>query len=769
MQSEDRRNEAQDRRVECLPIQQGSEVNQLACYGYQDVQTESLLRQISMLKADKRKLQLELENAERRHETNIDDMKAEMANTQQQLSEIRREHTRVVQQLKDNEHYQISEKNWSIQAMEEKIKSHEQRAASLECQLGEKGHELVAVTEENKEFRIRLEKIYQERSRWQEEMMAESRNQNNLAGELEESQRLLAQSEVERIQLRSQYVNVGEKFERLMEVEEKENTETMQKLIEKFEEQKERAERYRKKCEKLGSSETKIESELRSSLTSIQNKDDEIEKLNRRLKQEEEKRKLLSTEMLEAKQKTVHEQSAFLEKANSMIPLTSHKQIINEQCKQHAKTLKEIESQNLKLKSELADAEQKRKAGAKDAKELAAKCIEDTQWQRDKAMQIRDQSEEECAAMQKAMRESNEAKKTLASSLEEAHLNIMKLRKLVEEEKSKTRKAEESVINLQSDVKSTEETLEAKKKELDEQAHWAEEFESSFGKQLRSAEEEVDRLIERCHELEVKDESQQIECAEQRKQTEELRKKIDLMETDKHRLTQRLTLEQHHARRSNGYLDQLHEVIRPNIDALRKENTALKETVRHEFEYLFTLWNSNIMEKWQRLVSQHTKTEETKSTLRSKYEDAMRKNSNLSMENATTQSELKSLEMRTDQLLSEKDSLKRYSDSQEENMNLVISNMERMMLSVGEKSNLHDSLGAGNFSDMLNNARRSFNDAVTERLKREKNHARESERMAWEKKYKLLKDDMTATQEETEDAVHRLQSMLEPQVSPRVI
>lgn len=730
--------------------------------GDREFQVESLLRQVTMLKADKRKLAQDLENLDRRTEMGTRELKAELTHSQQQLAETRREHTRVVQQLKDNERYSVSEKEWSMRSLEEKIKFQEERALGLEDQLAEKSQELVILAEENREFRHRLERLYQERTKWQEEIMAHSRAQNNVAGELEESQRLLAQSEVERIQLRTQYLSVGEKFERLMDVEEKENGETVRQLVEKLRDQKERSERYRKKCDRLSSDGLKKQNELRSSMTTLQDKDEEIERLSQRLKQESDKQKSVRSEMLELQQKSFQEQAACLERTNAMIPLASHHQIVDEQARQNALTLQEEHTQVLRLRRALEDTEKRRVKDLEDASCRATKDIEDVERQRDESVLLGTQAEEECVNLQKAIQESAESKKTLAVSLEEAHKNMTKLRQLLAEENDRTLKSEQMLEEVRSELTGTHEMLEAKEKEMEQQARWAEDFEATFGKQLRSAEEEVDRLIDRCRDLENKEEIH-------KNRFEELQKRFDALDVEKQRLSQRLTLEQHHAKRTTECFNQLHSITRTQIDGLRKDKQMLRDAVRLEFDHMMSLWSGNVMDKWQRLCSQHSRSEQTKGELRSKLEEAVRKSSNLAMDNATVQSEFKSLQMRLDQVIGEKDMIKRYSDSQEEHMQLLITNMERMMMSVGEKSDLHASVGAENFSDVVHAARRSFNDAVSSRVEREKEEAREHERDSWEKKFNVLRCDMAASQEENEEEVSRLQNLLVPAVSPRAI
>eukprot|EP00397_Hematodinium_sp_SG-2012_P014384 GEMP01014623.1.p1 GENE.GEMP01014623.1~~GEMP01014623.1.p1 ORF type:complete len:735 (+),score=161.63 GEMP01014623.1:95-2299(+) len=597
--------------------------------GDKDKQLDAVLSQVAILKTAKKHLTQDLENVEKQSETNLREMKNELAHVQQQLADTRREHTRVLQQLKDNERYSMSEKEWSMRSMEEKFKYQDNRAISLEEQLADKNQELIVLTEENREFRQRLERLYHERAKWQEEMMAQSRTQKNIAGELDEAQRLLAQSEVERIQLRSQYVNVGEKFERLMDVEERENSDTVRQLVEKLKEQKERSERYKKKCDRLSAEGTTRQSELRTFITRIEDKDEEIERLTQRVNQETEKQRLVRSEMLEMQQKSFREQAECLEKTTSMFPIASHHQILDEQCQQHALALQEQQAQVQKLRNDLEVAEKKRVKELHDAISRTNKSVEDAERQRDDSIKVGIRSEDECTVLRKALeqcdhtvRESTDVKKKLTISLEEAHQNIIKLRQLLDEENERRLESEQTVGELRVELTCSQELLGSRQKDLDHQARWAEEFETTFGKQLRGAEQEVDRLIDRCRDFESKEEIHKSHC-------DELQKRIDLAEAEKQRTSQRLVLEQQHARRTCECFNRLNSITQTQIESLRKEKEMLKDSVILEFEHMASLWSSNVMDQWQRLCSQHSKAQHTKAELRTKLEESVRQNSNM--------------------------------------------------------------------------------------------------------------------------------------------
>lgn len=76
--------------------------------------------------------------------------------------------------------------------------------------------------EDNTELARRLEGFVDEREQIHAEVMDFSRQHGEVNMQLKHSQDLLKRSEIERAELRNQYIYVGEKFECLMDMEEKE-------------------------------------------------------------------------------------------------------------------------------------------------------------------------------------------------------------------------------------------------------------------------------------------------------------------------------------------------------------------------------------------------------------------------------------------------------------------------------------------------------------------------------------------------------------------
>lgn len=738
-----------------------------------DANPNVLSRQVSKLQGEKKDLLSELENSEKNAEQYRREAKMESAHLQQLLSDARREHSRTVQQTKDQEKFSLSEKDLSIRCLEDKVRSHTNLMQSVESQLMGKEAELVALRDENKDFRERLERLYRERGSWQDEILVQTRLQKAMNTELEESQRLLTQSEIERIQLRSQYVNVGEKFERLMDVEEKENTEATRQLMEKLRQQKERCEKYRKKCERFTTEESTAKQEVKDALAIVQERGTEIGRLNQLLLEESsstaemaERNKKLQNEVEQMQERYTAENKGYLDKLKDMIPIESHQSVLQDMLRQHGVRIQEVQTKMKLLQNNSKEEKEKQREESENVIGHARNSLSALEKQMEDLRTKSRGFEEEIVRLKQALKSRNqslkdaeEAKRNLSEQLEGGQENLTKLRQLLDEQRVVSGETASELNHELQEVISVNVSM---KKELEAQAKWAEEFEASYSSQLQISEDEVGKLMEKCRELETSKE-------ELTSNKEELTKSLHVSETERQRLAQRLTLEQHHAQRAFDFLTRFSTLVCGQLSKLRKEHVMIKDHMKAESEHLMSsICHPSVLEKWNRLCSNHERVQQNKIELRTKLEEVIRQNGTLSMECNSLQAEMKSVEMRLNQVSKERDSLKQHSVSQEETAQLLITTMERMMMSVGGQGQLQAAMGSSNFSDVLQSARRTFNDAVAARLEREKEDAREAERDLWEKKYQTLKCDFTTSQIEREEEVSKLHSILSaPVISPR--
>jgi len=741
--------------------------------GSKDTNPIVLSRKVSKLQSEKNDLLCELEICEKNSEKIRREAKVEAAHLHQLLGDSKKEHSRSLQHIKDHEQFSLSEKELSINCLEDKVRYYINVVQTLEGQMMTKDAELGALRDENKDFRERLERLYRERGSWQDEISIQTRLQKDMSSELEESQKLLTQSEIERVELRNQYVNVGEKFKQLLDVEEKENSEAVRQMMEKLKQQKERCERYRKKGENLASDVCAAKEETKDALAVVQEKETELERLNLLLRQEsdsvvnmEERNRKLKNEIEEMQKRSAAENKSYLDKFKEMIPMESHQSILQDMQRQQNARVQELQTKMKLLQNSSKEEKQKQKeesetviGHARNNLSAMEKQMEDLRAKSRNSEQEIGRLKQQLTNRSQSLKEAEEAKRNLSEQLEGGQENLTKLRQLLDEQRATS---EETTSEKDSELQEARATNVSMKKELEEQAKWAAEFEATYCGQLQTSDEELEKLMEKCREL---DATKDI----QTERIEDLTNSFDAVELEKQNVAQRLMLEQHHAQRAFEFLARLAKLVFGQLRKLRKEHQMIKDHMKSEFDHLMSsICHPSVLEKWSRLCSNHERIQQNKIELRTRLEETVRLNGALSMECNSSQSEIKSLEIRLNQITKDRDSLKFHNESQEEIAQLLITTMERMMMSVGGQGHLQAAMGSSNFSEVLHSARRSFNDAVAARLEREKEDARAAERELWEKKYQALKYDFTASQIEQEEELSKVHSILSaPMISPR--
>ncbi|CAD7938631.1 unnamed protein product [Amoebophrya sp. A120] len=538
------------------------------------------------------------------------ELKTQLDKTSQTLEEKRKEQQKLQAQLADMERTSRADRDYfeTTRAEEQKeLERFRQRCHSLEA-------ENKTLREENAEFEKRLEALYDERQNIQQEVISFTKQQDSIQEELKQSQELLRQSELERASLRDQYVHVGEKFERLMDLEEKENGDTLRELNVRLKGLKTEKEKHKKKTDRII---VDLEEALKT-------KEVECDRLQALVDEERSRHQESEQTLLETQRKTLHEHNLGLAKLSEMMPIASHQQILEETRRHHHAGMLELE-QNLrgqyqKQLSEQSEQEERKQKEFQDTLLHVRTGLKKLEAQRDDASRKAKTSDEESVSLRQQLRrvtteakDLEESKKLFAQNLEEANSNLVRLRQMWEEEKSNRLSAEKTNTELKRKLAVKDEFLKKERGVL------MEDLERTIGSKLRWAEDETERLLSKTQSADQ--ETDRLRAALAAKDA-----KIIQMLDDRSDLERKFARDQAVGRKAVELLVNCQQTTKLFCDAARRELAFLKKSVQEEVQTVFhDVLSTRCASLQQMLKQQDRQSEKTRLSLKREIADQSEK------------------------------------------------------------------------------------------------------------------------------------------------
>eukprot|EP00921_Rhytidocystis_pertsovi_P007965 GHVQ01013167.1.p1 GENE.GHVQ01013167.1~~GHVQ01013167.1.p1 ORF type:complete len:1129 (+),score=187.56 GHVQ01013167.1:338-3724(+) len=412
-----------------------------------------------------------------------------------------------------------------------------QELQALQATCSYQRHEIDTKSSECEDYKRRYEESVRERGSGQEELLASVTRERALRQQIAgnergdeqnshivnvleaEKKRLedeLEKTESDRLQLKQKYVDVGEKFEKFIQMEEKAKGEAAEAVAKRLKAAKTRAMQYKKTNLKLEADFLELEHLLKVERTLVMDKDAEIKRLASGLEQEREHwqsqlrshefdRKLELIEQQntakskeqETLLKSLVEQRGPTSKAEptpqpDVISIDRHHTLLQERIQtQEAKHQDQIKTltqkHDLELKDKLRDAEETRqraftavlaqiRAGVKALETSRSEHVK----QKESLLVANNKLKKSMDLLESQNTENYKQRQQLALNIEEANENIGKLKELLEGEIDKRKSLESKIKEADFDFSSHLHNLQSHQAEQQARKH-AEDFD-----QLRS-------------------------------------------------------------------------------------------------------------------------------------------------------------------------------------------------------------------------------------------------------------------------------------------
>eukprot|EP00391_Amoebophrya_sp_Ameob2_P012133 CAMPEP_0178991458 /NCGR_PEP_ID=MMETSP0795-20121207/5540_1 /TAXON_ID=88552 /ORGANISM="Amoebophrya sp., Strain Ameob2" /LENGTH=1127 /DNA_ID=CAMNT_0020683171 /DNA_START=87 /DNA_END=3470 /DNA_ORIENTATION=- len=516
-----------------------------------------------------------LSTKEREKETRVQELKQVVDKLTYQCEDFKRDEKHLKLQIAELEKLNKTERELfektgreEARKMQEEVGTWRSRCAMLET-------ENRRLKEANESYEQRLQTLYDERAQIQTEVISFSKQSDGIQEQLKQSQELLRQSEMDRNQLRDQYVHVGEKFERLMDLEEKENGATVQELSTRLSKTEKTLRSDKRKMEKLIG---ELEERLKTA-------DVEVERLGGLLEEERARHAESEQHLLDGQRKTLHEHNLGLAKLSEMMPIASHQQIVDETRRHHHQSQVELE-QNLRRQyqkqlQDQADNDEKKQKEFQETLLHVRQGLKKLEQQRDDSGRKCKAFEEENYSLKMSMRKLNtdardveDKSKLYANSLEEANANLQRLRKMWDEEKQQRLTSDKTVNDLKRKLAVKEEFFKSQRGVL------MDDLERTIGSKLRWAEDETERLLSKTQSADV--ETDRLRQALAAKDA-----KIISMLDERSELERKAQHDQAVGKKAVQLLVNCQQTTKLFCDAARRELVYLKKSVHEEVQTVF--------------------------------------------------------------------------------------------------------------------------------------------------------------------------------------
>lgn len=325
--------------------------------GTQDTeqQVERLIQAIRGLCQERRGLRREIEAADRKHQGELAEVRAEVERHVREHAEMAQEESQLRRKLAhaDTEHLHEcaslerlrDEDTGRLDAEAEKLGSDCQAIA----------RRLSDVQAEAEHYQRSIRTLIQERSVARQNTVAAVNSQKVVEAELQHMRVRLKQSEAETDALADKCSSVGERFEHVIEVSERETEESLCALRDKAQSAKRKIEKQRRRLDDAEAKLVKATAITAQHEEALMEQDAEILHLRHACQAERDIVLKREQELYESQRRVVQEQTLELQKLGGMMPVSSHQQIIQERREQHQAAVAGLEAtlkQQLRLQEE---------------------------------------------------------------------------------------------------------------------------------------------------------------------------------------------------------------------------------------------------------------------------------------------------------------------------------------------------------------------------------------------------------------------------------
>lgn len=306
-------------------------------------EVEALVQKVRQLCQERRSLKGQAASMDERYAAVILELKGELEVAQLQYSEMRREQSRLRKELSGvSKESQRDRENFS-KLKEDVERNMQAEIHRLEAACRLSASRLVAMQNESQDYRRRLQQLGSEQSVIEAEAFSVAGAASAAKLELEGLHERVRQSEAETQQLEEKCALVGERFERVMEVSEKENREQAQELKAKARGFRKKAQKHRKCAEEAKAKlDVALATEARQK-TVLAERDTTVQRLREACESERDASLKRQEQFFENQRKALQEQAAEMQRRGGMMPLATHQKMLQEQGEWFANAVRELE------------------------------------------------------------------------------------------------------------------------------------------------------------------------------------------------------------------------------------------------------------------------------------------------------------------------------------------------------------------------------------------------------------------------------------------
>lgn len=446
-----------------------------------DQEVDALVQRIRTLCKERQDVRRQTEETDRRNETVVRELQAQLMDAQQQHAELGKEKVRLQQLMVESGQEQESE-NSKI----ERLKGDRLRSLEHEAEKLNEANQLVlshlrTIQVEAADYRSRVAQLSQEHVVAHDDATAAAAAQNAARQELEGLWDRVRQSEMERQELEEKYAIVGRRFEHAIEASEKENLEASQTLKSEAHSLKKKAEKQKRKVEDAKARLADAQRAAAQQSAAMHEREIEIQRLRDLLQQERDTAMRQEEQFYENQRRVVQEQALELQKMGASMPMAAHQKILKEQGEYYRASMRELEEtlrQRLKAQEETLRRELKMQDDAlrqqqhvqeQQQHRLRTQQQMLQQHERDALLEVeklQDESAGKCQLLEIELKEAHsmlaqaqaeavsveEQRRVLASNLETSTRRLAYLRDILEVERQNKLKTQEGLIEAREQL-----------------------------------------------------------------------------------------------------------------------------------------------------------------------------------------------------------------------------------------------------------------------------------------------------------------------------
>jgi len=441
-----------------------------------ELQVEALVQQLRRLCHERRVLREETEAVGQRQRCAIKNFKVDLELAQREHAGMKAEQARLRKMLSEGDEVWQMERERLATFEDDSVRCLQLEAEKIGAACQMTAEHLASLQGEARDYQQRIDQVTQEQKAVHEDSVAVAGAKDAAEAELRDLHSRVHRSEAEIGELKQKYSLVGERFEQVMDMSQKENHAAERALKAKVRRVRRQTEKQRRRTEEANERLAKARAGKAQWEAVLRERDAEIQRLRAAIRSERENALKSEELFFESQRRLVQEQASDAKKRGGMIPISVHRRILEEQAGFFQATTRQLEDvrqqqQRSQEQERLRIQERERDIDSEAALEAAARqaaMSRKISFLEEELREVRTGVGEAEASAKVA----EEQRSTLAAPLEAASARLGMLRDTLETERRAKDRAEQSLAESRAKLASVRAAAKGSEAQLDSRAAW---------------------------------------------------------------------------------------------------------------------------------------------------------------------------------------------------------------------------------------------------------------------------------------------------------